>query len=335
MKILPTLAAVAALTAPLVAQEKLTVVYEGKDGPGKGKHIVLLAGDEEYRSEEALPQLGKILSQRHGFKSTVVFSIDPKTGEIDPKTTTNQPGIEALDSADLCIMLLRFRDWPAKQMQHFVKYFESGKPMIALRTSTHAFNITDPKSPLAKYHWQSKTDWIGGFGQQVLGETWVAHHGNHKVEATRGIIEPAAKENPVLRGVDDIFGTTDVYTVKNLPADAKVLVRGQVLVGMKPTDAALEGEKNNPMMPIVWTREYRHDSGKTNRILTTTMGAATDLENEGLRRLVVNGAYWGLGMEAQIPAKADVSIVGEYKPSFYGFEGFIKGVNPAAHGLNP
>src|SRR5690349_11051369 len=85
------------------------VVYEGKEGPGKGKHIVFLTGDEEYRSEEGLPMLAKILSQRHGFKCTVLFSI--KNGEIDPNTKSNEPGMEALDSADLCIMLLRFREW--------------------------------------------------------------------------------------------------------------------------------------------------------------------------------------------------------------------------------
>ena len=58
------------------------VVYEGKKGPGKGKHIVFLSGDEEYRSEEGLPQLAKILAVQHGFKCTVLFSIN-KAGEIE------------------------------------------------------------------------------------------------------------------------------------------------------------------------------------------------------------------------------------------------------------
>src|SRR5947207_14650291 len=80
------------------------VVYEGKAGPGKGKHIVLVSGDEEYRSEEALPQLGKILARHHGFKCTVLFAIDPKTGTIDPRVNNNIPGLEALRSADLMIL---------------------------------------------------------------------------------------------------------------------------------------------------------------------------------------------------------------------------------------
>src|SRR5215218_3949167 len=101
-----------AQTRGLLADQKQWVVYEGKEGPGKGKHVVFLTGDEEYRSEQGLPQLAKILADRHGFKCTVLFSVDPKTGEIDPGTKNNEPGLEALDSADACVMLLRFREWP-------------------------------------------------------------------------------------------------------------------------------------------------------------------------------------------------------------------------------
>ncbi|HEV3026100.1 MAG TPA: hypothetical protein VG457_00925, partial [Planctomycetota bacterium] len=122
------------------------LVFDGAGaGAGSGKHIVLLSGDEEYRSEESMPQLGKILSKHHGFKCTVLFAINKKTGEIDPNTTDNIPGMEAIDSADLVIMGLRFRSLPDDQMKHFVDYVESGKPVVGMRTSTHAFNI-DKKS---------------------------------------------------------------------------------------------------------------------------------------------------------------------------------------------
>src|ERR1044071_5199630 len=123
------------------------VVYQGGEGPGKGKHIVLISGDEEYRSEEGLPQLAKILAVRHGFKCTVLFAID-KDGTIDPTVKDNIPGIEALDSADAVVMLLRFREWPDAQMKHFVDYYLAGKPFVALRTSTHAFDYgKDSTSP--------------------------------------------------------------------------------------------------------------------------------------------------------------------------------------------
>ena len=311
------------------------VTYEGKAGPGKGKHVVLLAGDEEYRSEEALPQLAKILSQRHGFTCTVLFSVDTN-GVINPKAGGSLTHPEALDSADAIVMSLRFRHWDADAMKHFEGAFNRGVPIIALRTSTHAFNGFAKGSPWEKWNYGNK----GGFGKQVLGETWISHWGNHKKEATRGVFEAATKNEAVLRGVEDIFGTTDVYEAAP-PADAKILLRGQVLKGMKPTDepadykkktaAKVEQGVNDPMMPVAWTREHKNESGKVNRILCTTMGAATDLENEGLRRLVVNGIYWGLGME--VSKKANVEIVGEFKPTMYGFDGFKKDSKPSDYEL--
>ncbi len=139
------------------------VVYEGSDGPGKGKHVVLVSGDEEYRSEEALPQLAKILAQRHGFKCTVLFAIG-KDGTIDPNRSDNIPGLEALRSADLMIIAARFRDLPDDQMKEIVDYVESGRPIIGMRTATHAFNLKSSKT-YAKYSWNSKA-WDGGFGRQ-------------------------------------------------------------------------------------------------------------------------------------------------------------------------
>lgn len=306
------------------ARAKDTLVFEGKSGPGVGKQIVFLAGDEEYRSEESFPQLAKILAEHQGFKCTVLFSINPATGAIDPNYHNNEPGMEALDHADAIIMLLRFREWPDEQMKHFVDAYLAGKPIIALRTSTHAFAYGGgSKSEYKKFNWNEGKDWPGGFGRQVLGETWVAHHGAHKKEGTRAILEPSAKGDPILNGVENIFCTTDVYAA-NPPSDVKILYRGQVVAGMQPNDPPVEGPKNNPMQPIVWTRLYKNEAGKSNKIFCTTMGAATDLLNEDLRRLVVNAVFWGIGMD--VPARANVGLIGDYKPSMYGFDGFIKGV---------
>ena len=305
------------------------VVYEGKHGPGRGKQIVLLSGDEEYRSEQGMPMLARILAFRHGFKCTVLFAINPADHTIDPVNLTNIPGMEALDSADVCVMALRFRELPDNQMKHFVDYLTAGKPLIALRTSTHAFQYQhNPQSVYAKYDWRNR-EWAGGFGQQVLGETWVSHHGEHGQESTRGVLDKTNAANPLLRGVEDIWVPTDVYTVSHLPADASVLVWGEVLSGMKPSDPPVEGAKNHPMMPVVWVRNYTGENGKTSKICTTTMGAAVDLENEGLRRLLVNVCYWAAGQESEIPAKADVRFVGDYKPGWFGFGKFTRGVKPA------
>src|SRR6187399_1966999 len=138
MKLLSAFLSIAALALPALAEDKLWVTYEGKDGPGKGKHIVLLAGDEEYRSEEALPMLAKILSERHGFKCSVLFSVEPD-GTINPENVKSLANAEALDTADAIVMSLRFRHWPDDVMERFDKAYRAGKPIVALRTSTHAF----------------------------------------------------------------------------------------------------------------------------------------------------------------------------------------------------
>lgn len=309
------------------------VVYKGTHGPGKGKHVVLLAGDEEYRSEEALPQLAKILAVRHGFTCTVVFPMAPD-GTVDPTVQTNEPGVTALRDADLCVMLMRFRHWPASQTKAFADYLDTKKPVLALRTSTHAFDYSrDRQDAYAKLSWDDH----GGFGRQVLGETWVSHWGVHGVQGTRALPEEGRSGHPLLRGVGTIFVTTDVYEA-HPPADAEVVLRGQVVAGLKATDPPATGKRknalqveqgiNDPMMPVLWTR--RRGAGHT---VTTTMGAATDLLDEGLRRLLVNSVYWQLGLP--VPAKADVDLVGDYRPSPFGFGKHKRGVKPADLALPP
>lgn len=317
--------------ANLAQADDQWITFEGGDGPGKGKHIVLISGDDEYRSEEGLPQLAKILSTHHGFKCTVLFSID-KDGNINPEYHGNIPGLEALKTADAVIMLLRFRDLPEDQMKLMIDYIESGKPIVALRTSTHAFDIHTAKN-FQKYTWTSKEKgYEGGFGRQVLGETWISHHGNHGSQSCRGIIPAEVASHPILRGIKsgDIWGPTDVYGVTlPLPGDSKPLVLGEVVEGMKPTDKRLEGAKNEPMMPVAWTKTYKGTSGATSRIFTTTMGASQDLLSEGLRRLIVNATYWALKIEEKIPEKSNVDIVGKYEPIKFGFGSYTKGKKPA------
>lgn len=319
------------LTSTVAAQDAAAaddtvVVYPGGEGPGAGKHIVLIAGDEEYRSEEALPMLARILSVRHGFKCTVLFSTNPDTGEIDPTNQTNIRGMHHCNDADLVIAFLRFRELPDDDMKHFDAFVQSGKPIIGIRTSTHAFQYRRNKeSPYAKYSFRSKV-WNRGFGGRVLGETWVNHHGRHGSQSTRGVIEPGQEQHPVLRGVKDVWGPTDVYGVRNLPSDAVVLLRGAVLDGMKPESRPVEGKKNDPMMPLVWIRNYETDGGVAARSMCSTIGAADDMASAGLRRTLVNGCLWLLNLE--VPERANVGCVGDYKPSRFGFNKYVRGVHP-------
>jgi cell division protein FtsL len=160
----------------------------------------------------------------------------------------------------------------------------------------------------------------------ALGETWIAHHGRHAVESTRGIFATGASGHPVLRGIRDraIWVPTDVYEVRlPLPAGWQPLVLGQVLRGMEESDAPVEGERNDPMMPVAWTRT------QSRRVFTTTMGSAQDLLNEGFRRLIVNATYWALKMENRIDPSTSVDLVGTYDPLPFKFNGFALGVKPS------
>lgn len=323
---------ISGLSQCLHADDALWVTYEGNKGPGKGKHVVLISGDEEYRSEEALPQLGKILAVRHGFKCTVLFAINPETGAIDPDYGKNVPGLESLENADLMIIATRFRDLPDDQMKHIVDYVKSGRPVIGMRTATHAFNLSKDSS---YYSWTWRNNkWEGGFGRQVLGETWISHHGHHGKQSTRGILNKDLKEHPILWGIadGDIWGPTDVYGVRlPQPDGCKPLVYGQILTGMKSDDPALDSPKNAPMMPVAWTKSFQTPDGKPGRAFTTTMGASQDLESEGFRRLMVNAVYWAVGLEKEINESANVNVVGDYQPTPFGFGKYAKGVKPSAH----
>jgi len=309
---------------------KRKIVYKGKEGPGKGKHIVFVTGDEEYRSEDSMPQLAKILAVHHGFKCTVLFAINKETGEIDPETVDNIPGLGALKNADLMVMFFRFRELPDNKMKKIIDYTDAGKPIVALRTSTHAFRYKkNPQSPYAKYSFRDKT-FEGGYGRQVLGETWISHYGRHKSESTRGLIAKGMKKHPIVKGIEDIWGPSDVYGIKTLTGDSKPIIMGQVLSGMNPTD------KPNPekkLVPVAWTKSYTGKAGKPSRIFTTTMGHGGDLKSEGFRRLLANACYWAMKMEDKISAESKVDIVGKYDPNPIGIGKHKKGLKPDDHKL--
>ncbi len=318
-----------AIVCSMASAQDPWVVYPGGDGPGAGKRIVLVSGDDEYRSEESLPQLGKILSTHHGFHCTVLFAINPETGEIQPDHQTNIPGLEKLEDADLMILFIRFRNLPDEQTAHIFNFIDAGKPVIALRTSTHPFQY--PESSTSKYKqwtWNSK-DPEGGYGRVVFGETWVNHHGKHQEESTRGVIADGMDEHPLVRGVSDVWGPSDVYGIRSLTGDSVPVLMGQVLRGMTPED---EPNPNKEMMPVIWHKTYTGDAGNTSRIVTSTMGHSGDFENEGFRRIMVNSVFWLLDME--VPGAANVDIVGEYAPTEIGFGKYKEGVTPSEHALD-
>ena len=277
-------------------------------GSENGYHVVLVSGDEEYRSEESCPMLGKILSQRHGFKCTVLFAIDKQTGSINPNEISNIPGLHHLADADLMILATRWRVLPDEQIKHVLDYLNAAKPIIAFRTATHAFKEGD----YGGYDWKN-------FGIQVVGENWLNHHGKHKVQGGRAVVVQENADHPILNSVDDIFTLSDIYGIKHLDQEeATVLLRGAVTETLAPDSPAVDGPKNDPMMPLAWLKTYPAPSGKTGRCFATTAGASVDFRSEDLRRLIVNAAYFLT--DQPVPAKADVTPVDPYNPSFFGFQ---------------
>ncbi|MGC4016974.1 MAG: ThuA domain-containing protein [Luteolibacter sp.] len=314
--------ALSSLVTCSISASAAPLVYEGSSGPGKGKHIVFLAGDHEYRSEETSPALARILAKNFGFKCTVLFNIDQTTGEI-VAGNSNMPGMEALDTADLAVVFLRFQNFPAEQMKHFDDYLNRGGPVMGLRTATHAFK-TGKEDPFAKYSFDSKVPGYElGFGHQVLGQTWVGHYGTNHKQSTRITIVEDKKANPILRGVKDVWVQAGGYVGK--PTDGEILTMAQPLNGMTP-DSPVDSTKTP--QPSEWTRTYKSASGKDARVFTSLYGTPEDITNEGYRRLLVNGCFWALGLESAIKPDMEVGFVGPFKPNTFGMNGNAKGVKP-------
>jgi Trehalose utilisation len=297
------------------------LTYPGGEGFGQGKHIVLIAADQEYRSEEALPMLARILSQRHGFHCTVLFALNAD-GLVDPTAKTRYedktvvhdiPGLELLAGADLVVLFSRLITLPDAQIQRIIDYIDAGKPLIAIRTANHGFLENFP------YRLDGKPV---RFGEDVLGGTFLGHHGNWHQDSTRGLIVPEQREHPILRGVEDIWGQSDVYRTYPeggaLPAGCTALVYGQPLLGRNHGDAP---NPEKEALPVAWTKTWTGSTGKTGRIFHQTMGSARDFQSAGLRRLTINAVYWCVGLEAQVgEAGCDVELVGPYAPRDSGFD---------------
>lgn len=292
----------------LVAGQEKWLSFEGREGPGKGKHIVLVSGDEEYRSEESMPMLAKILSGHHGFDTTVLFSWSKDGTYIDPNNIEGVTGWDQLDSADLMIIGTRMRAYTPEALEHLGAYLNAGKPVVGFRTATHAFKGGGKMGSIGAGEW----------GLKILGERWVNHHGGHKSQGTQGVVAEGKEDHPILNSVSDVFGPSDVYGVRHLTNDDTILLRGAVTESLAPDSKIVEGPKNDPMMPLAWLHTYTSPDGKTTgRSFCTTMGASVDFLSADLRRLIVNASYHLLDME--VPEKAKVAYIDPFYPSFYGF----------------
>ncbi|MGH8639962.1 MAG: ThuA domain-containing protein, partial [Burkholderiales bacterium] len=275
--------------------------------------------------EESLPALARILARHYGFKCSVFFTTNPQTGFIEPGSS-HIAGLDALKTADLMVVFLRFQDFPDNEMQHIVEYLDRGGPVVGFRTATHAFQIKRPDAKFLKYTWKGGAEkYPGGFGRQILGETWVSHYGKNHAQSSRLLLQADQADHPILRGVKDVWVQSGGYTAYPIEGST-VLAKGQILDGMAP-DAPPATDKKE--LPVAWYRTYQSASGKPGRVFTTTHGASEDLLNEGFRRMAVNGILWAAGLESSIRPANAISFVGPFRPTTYAFDGYVKGMKPS------
>ena len=312
------------------AEDKPWLEYLGVEGPGKGRRIVLIAADQEYRSEQSMPMMAKVLSTHHGFDCTVLFGVNEK-GEVDPTLPVypekgkvfqehHIPGLEQLAKADYVIFFPRLLTLPMSEREQIVKYVDSGKPFMSIRTGNHGFHAPLPYTLRGK-----RVRW----GEDILGGSFMEHHGRWHADSTRGTLVEEQKGHPILRGVRDIWGNSDVYRTYpvggRLPADCTALVWGQPLMGRKYDDAP---NRELEPLPVAWFKRWETSGGRQARVFHCTMGSGDDLKSEGLRRMLVNAVYWGLEMEGAIDGVRSVDVVGRYQPLESGFNYGELGVVP-------
>ncbi len=283
----PGVAAMA--TTILITAALGLLMMDGPTADQKQPHIVFVTGDCEYRSEISMPMIAKILEAKHNMKCTVCYAVDER-GKRQPKYLKNIVGLEALKTADLVVFFMRFRQLPDHQLHLILEYVNSGRPIVGLRTSTHAF----------RYDSGPNVKWNDGFGLEVFGQKWITHHGHDS--STQVYV--AVKDHPITRGLPAEFHCTSwLYQVMPLAGDCRPLLLGAAVKGDKP-GKEIFGTPN----PVAWTKTY-----KGARVFFTTLGHPKDFASDAVRRLLINGIYWALGKEANIPAGgSNVEIQGEY-----------------------
>ncbi len=250
-------------------------------------HVVFVTGDHEYSSEDTMPLIAAELVQRYGMRATVLKAHPNENAE------ENIPGLEALKDADLAVLFLRWRRLPAGQVAHLRSYLDAGKPIVAFRTTTHAFNY--PKGhELEKWN-AFAADYLGAPPGWGNGHT---HYG-HKSSTDVSII-PASANDPILIGVENSFHVRSwlYHVLPNYPpADANRLLVGRAV------DPEKKGAVDNP---VAWT--WKNKAG--GRVFMTTLGHPEDFQVESVQRLVFNGIQWALGdpVRKEWAGKLDIDV---------------------------
>jgi len=279
----------------------------------RSKHIVFVSGEEEYRSEESFPMIAKILERETGAKVSFCFSVD-SAGHIDPNNTRHIAGLEKLKDADLMVMFARFRALPQDELKYITDYVESGKPIIGLRTSTHAFLYQEDSLKHMNNEWPTK----------VFGQQWITHHGHFEDgnKPLTSVYFANKMIQPILRGVKPFDAYSWLYHVDGgewkLQGDCNILLQGKSLKSNHEMEGNLE--KFPLTNPVAWTKTYKTSSGKSSKVFFTTLGHPYDFKDVSMRKLLLNSIFWALDAENKIPEDGvNAELVDKYEPNNSGF----------------
>lgn len=232
------------------------------------KKIAFLIGEPEYSSQLTMPRISEELRKRHAYQVTLCLSnIIPDEPHFALSEFTH---LDVLADADLMVVYTRFRVLPDYQMEMIKAFLDSGRPVVGLRTATHAFYF--PSN--SKWH-----SWNDGFGRDVFGTPWISHHGHSS--STDVSLIATSKNHPILQGVDIHFRLRSwLYNVLPLSKPCEQLLWG------KP----LEPEGKIHENPVAWTTA--HNQG---RVFFTTLGHPDDFDVPSFRSLLINGIRWAIG----------------------------------------
>ncbi|QDT99672.1 isochorismatase family protein [Gimesia aquarii] len=232
-------------------------------------HLVIVMAEAEYDTKKTLPEFaGKHLGKH--FRVSYVFA--------DDKDRNSIPGIEVINEADVVLFSVRRRVLPEKAMQAIRKYVKAGKPVVGIRTASHAFSLRGKKPPAGLYDWPE-------FDAEVFGGNYHGHLANDLKSIIS--INESQKQNPILTGIPDkpFQQAYSLYEVSPLAKNTTVLMTGKA--------------KGFPVEPVAWTFK-RKDGGKS---FYTSLGHPGDFKNPEFVRLLANGVYWAAGLNP-----ADVSV---------------------------
>jgi len=230
--------------------------------PAFPQHVVFLIGEREYETSRSLPAFFESELEPEGFTATFITA--PPKGE----GRNEFPGLEnALAGADLCVLSVRRRAPEESQLDAFRAYLEAGNPLVAIRTSNHAFHLRGAEPPDGHALWES-------FDPEVLGGNYHGHYGREPAAIT---LAEGAEDHPVLAGVDALPPTSTLYRSGPLAETATPLLL-----------ATVEGK---PAEPVAWTHRYGPNRAP---VFYTSLGLRREFETPEFRRFLVNAIRWAL-----------------------------------------